>query len=86
VKAPAAISAPILKKAPSPSASTLVGPAPTDAAVHLKSALEELIKRNKDIDEQLSRVRTLELEKETITKQIDAIHTALQVFGVSPPK
>ena len=47
---------------------------------HLKTALQELTQRQHEIDEQLSRIETLQSEKETITKQIDAVNAALQTF------
>ena len=47
---------------------------------HLKTALQELTQRQHEIDEQLSRIETLQSEKETITKQIDAVNAALQAF------
>ena len=47
---------------------------------HLKTALQELTQRQGHINEQLSRIETLQLEKETITKQIDAVNAALQSF------
>ena len=47
---------------------------------HLKTALQELTQRQHDIDEQLSRIETLQSEKETVTKQIDAVTMALQAF------
>jgi chaperonin cofactor prefoldin len=47
---------------------------------HLKTALQELTQRQRDVDEQLSRIETLQSEKETITKQIDAVNAALQAF------
>jgi septal ring factor EnvC (AmiA/AmiB activator) len=50
------------------------------AAEHLKTALQELTQRQQNIDEQLSRIETLQSEKETITKQIAALNAALQAF------
>jgi uncharacterized Zn-finger protein len=47
---------------------------------HMKTALGELMQRQRDIEEQLSRIETLQSEKETITKQIDAVNAALQAF------
>ena len=70
--------------APTVSASA---PAPVVAAngsvaEHLKAALQELTQRQRDIDEQLSRIETLQSEKEAVTKQIDAVTAALQAFQV----
>jgi uncharacterized Zn-finger protein len=50
------------------------------AQEHLKTALQELTQRQRDIDEQLSRIETLQSEKGAITKQIDAVNAALQAF------
>jgi septal ring factor EnvC (AmiA/AmiB activator) len=47
---------------------------------HLKTALQELTQRQSEIDEQLSRTESLQLEKEAIAKQIDAVSAALQAF------
>jgi 5'-deoxynucleotidase YfbR-like HD superfamily hydrolase len=47
---------------------------------HLKTALQELTQRQRDVDEQLSRIETLQSEKGAITKQIDAVNAALQAF------
>ena len=47
---------------------------------HLKTALQELTQRQRDIEEQLSRMETLQSEKEAIAKQIDAVNTAMQAF------
>jgi chaperonin cofactor prefoldin len=47
---------------------------------HLKTALQELTQRQHDIDEQLNRIDALQSEKETITRQIDAVTAALQAF------
>jgi DNA-binding FrmR family transcriptional regulator len=49
-------------------------------AEHLKTALQELRQRQRDIDEQLSGIEALQSEKETIARQIDAVNAALQVF------
>jgi uncharacterized protein Smg (DUF494 family) len=49
-------------------------------ADHLKTALQELTRRQRDIDEQLSGMEALQSEKETTTKQIDAVNAALQAF------
>jgi peptidoglycan hydrolase CwlO-like protein len=49
-------------------------------AEHLKTARQELTQRQRDINEQLSHIETLQSEKETITKQIDAVNAALQAF------
>jgi hypothetical protein len=50
------------------------------AQEHLKTALQELTQRQRDVDEQLSRIETLQSEKGAITKQIDAVNAALQAF------
>jgi septal ring factor EnvC (AmiA/AmiB activator) len=47
---------------------------------HLKTALQELTQRQRDIEEQLSHMETLQSEKEAIAKQIDAVNTAMQAF------
>ena len=47
---------------------------------HLKTALQELTQRQRDVEEQLSRIETLQSEKDAITKQIDAVSAALQAF------
>jgi hypothetical protein len=48
---------------------------------HLKTALEELTQRSRQIGEELSRMEGLQAEKEIIRKQIDAVGSALQAFG-----
>jgi len=40
------------------------------AEEYLKTALQELTHRQRNIDEQLSRIETLQSDKETITMQI----------------
>jgi len=62
-----------------------LAPAPVAAPTasveeHLKTALQELTRRQRDIEEQLSRMETLQSEKEAIAKQIDAVNTAMQAF------
>jgi len=52
----------------------------TSAAEHLKTALQELTQRQRDIDEQLSRIENLHAEKGSVTKQIEAVNAALQAF------
>jgi hypothetical protein len=47
---------------------------------HLKTALQELAERQRDIDEQLSHIESLQSEREAITRQIDAVKAALQAF------
>jgi hypothetical protein len=47
---------------------------------HLKLALQELTQRQREIDEQLFRIETLQSEKEAIAKQITAVDAALQAF------
>jgi hypothetical protein len=68
-----------LPKLSAPAATPLVAPN-MSVGEHLKTALQELTQRQRDIDEQLSRVETLKTEKEAITKQIDAVTGALQTF------
>jgi len=50
------------------------------AEQYLKTALQELTQRQDDIEEQLSRMKTLQSEKEAIAKQLDAVNTAMQAF------
>ena len=57
-----------------------VGAPNASAQEHLKTALQELTQRQRDVDEQLSRIETLQSEKGAITKQIDAVNAALQAF------
>jgi len=65
---------------------TTITPAKTSAPVaagveeHLKTALQELAERQRDIDEQLSHIESLQSEREAITRQIDAVKAALQAF------
>lgn len=47
---------------------------------HLKTALEALTQRNRQITEELARREALQAEKQVIRKQIDAVNSALQVF------
>ena len=48
---------------------------------HLKTALAELIERQGQIDEDLTRLQALQVEKEVVGKQINAVRLALQAFG-----
>ena len=48
---------------------------------HLKTALEALTQRQKEIDEALARLEMLQSEKQMIRKQLDAVNVALQAFG-----
>ena len=48
---------------------------------HLKTALAELIERQGQIDEDLARLQALQVEKEVVGKQINAVRLALQAFG-----
>ena len=48
---------------------------------HLKTALAELIERQRQIDEDLARLQALQVEKEVAGKQISAVKLALQAFG-----
>ena len=48
---------------------------------HLKTALAELIERQRQIDEDLARLQALQVEKEVVGKQVNAVKLALQVFG-----
>jgi hypothetical protein len=52
----------------------------TGAHEHLKSALAELIERQRQIDDDLARMQPLQVEKEAIGKQISAVNSALQAF------
>ncbi len=52
----------------------------TGAHEHLKTALEVLMQRNREIEEQLARIEPLQAEKETVRKQIEAVNTAMQPF------
>jgi uncharacterized C2H2 Zn-finger protein len=61
--------------APEPLVATTAG-----VEKHLKTALQELMQRQHEIDEHLFRIETLQSEKETIAKQIDAVNAALQAF------
>ena len=53
----------------------------TGAHQHLKTALAELIERQRQIDEDLARLQALQVEKEVVGKQINAVRLALQAFG-----
>ena len=57
-------------------------PAEVPASVdqHLKTALDELNRRQQNIEEQLSRMEALRSEKEAIGRQIAAVSAALQAF------
>jgi predicted RNA-binding protein with PIN domain len=52
----------------------------TGAHEHLATALEMLTQRSRQIEEELARVETLQVEQDMIRKQIDAINAAMQVF------
>lgn len=52
----------------------------TGAHEHLKTALLALTERNGQIDEELARMEGLRVEKEIISKQIDAVNAALHAF------
>jgi uncharacterized C2H2 Zn-finger protein len=52
----------------------------TGAHEHLTTALEMLMQRSRQIEEELGRVETLQAEQAAIRKQIDAINAAMQVF------
>jgi len=52
----------------------------TGAHEHLKSALGELIERQRQIDDDLARMQALQVEKEAIGKRISAVNSALQAF------
>ena len=47
---------------------------------HLKTALAELIERQGQIDEDLTRLQALQVEKEVVGKQVNAVNLALQAF------
>ena len=53
----------------------------TGAHQHLKTALAELIERQRQIDEDLARLQALQAEKEVVGKQINAVKLAVQAFG-----
>jgi hypothetical protein len=74
--APAKISAPAPAPAPVPAA----GPNAT-VEEHLKTALQELIQRQNEVDAQLARMETLRSEQGAIARQIDALNSALQAFA-----
>jgi hypothetical protein len=79
-KSPAA-TAPPMTAAPKGSAAPAPVVAPNASAQqHLQTALQELTKRQRDIDEQLSTIMSLQSEKQAITKQIDAVKAAMQAF------
>ena len=69
--------APPNRRAPAPA--PLVAPS-AGVEEHLRIALQELAQRQRDIDEQLSRIETLQSEKEAIANQIGAVNAALQAF------
>ena len=46
-----------------------------------KRQLQELTRRNQQIEADLARLEGLQAEKEIIRKQIDAVNAALQAFG-----
>ena len=48
---------------------------------YLKTAVAELIERQCQIDEDLARLQALQVEKEVVGKQINAVKLALQAFG-----
>jgi uncharacterized Zn-finger protein len=52
----------------------------TSVGEHLKTALQELTQRQRDIEGQLSRMETLRSEREAIAKQIEAVSMAMQAF------
>jgi hypothetical protein len=55
---------------------------PNGGAHHyLKTALAELVDRQHQIDEDLARLQTLQVEREAVGKQINAVKLALQAFG-----
>ena len=53
----------------------------TGAHHHLKTALAELIERQRQIDDDLARLQTAQVEKEPVAKQIGAVKLAIQAFG-----
>ena len=52
----------------------------TGAHQHLKTALTELVERQRHIDEDLARLQAVQVEKEAVAKQINAVKLALQAF------
>jgi hypothetical protein len=47
---------------------------------YLNTALAELIERQRQIDEDLARLQALQVEKEVVGKQVNAVNLALQAF------
>ena len=54
----------------------------TGAHEHLKTVLEGLTQRQRQVEEELSRMAALQSEKEILRKQIDALNLAMQAFGL----
>jgi hypothetical protein len=50
-------------------------------AEHVKTGLQELTRRQHDLDEQLSRIEILQLEKQAVAKRIGAVSATLQAFA-----
>jgi hypothetical protein len=48
---------------------------------YLRAARDVLIGREQHIEAELKRLRDLEAEKEQVRRELDAVNTALQVFG-----
>jgi len=79
--------APAKAATPAPAKIVTAPAAPAPAAAphatveeHLKTALQELIQRQGEVDAQLARMETLRSEQEAIARQIDALNSALQAF------
>jgi hypothetical protein len=59
-------------------------PAPvvnTGAREHLQAAFAMLSQRDREIDGEIARLEALKAEKEIVRKELEAVNTALQVFG-----
>jgi hypothetical protein len=68
---------------PMPDEATMtVGAANTGVSKYLKTALEQLTRRQRQIEQELGRMEALQAEREVIRKQIDALSVAMQAFGV----
>jgi uncharacterized Zn finger protein (UPF0148 family) len=48
---------------------------------HLRAAREALVARDQQIEDELKRVTDLQAEKERVRRELDAVNTALEVFG-----
>lgn len=81
-RVPAPESSPLSIATPAATSEAQPGVVSSDGAhEHLKTALEKLTQRSRQIDEELSRMEALQAEKELIRKQIEAVNSALQAFA-----